>query len=444
MAQLGITIQDSRIVWKTPIPYFNRLDRSGCRAVLLQSFSKWSGFAVLLLLSMACSAGGLLQRPVDTPVPTRPLPPTFTATPVDNDLLPQVVVTARTPGVIEIEEGMDPSQILPTLYPTITPSKTPTPIATATVPGEIGPGEGGEPPVDENGTPLPMTATPEFTPTITETPTPSPTETPVPTPTITPIPPTPYVVVPSGIVSLRSGPGVEYPLVAQLGPLVPIAITGQNPEGSWYRICCVNRNEAAGLDGTVWVASEHVQTVNDPSRVELVVPVGSPPAPTPTNSLTPTPTITETPTATPVPFTRVLGPQFFSTCNAYLIIWAKLFAEAAPDEVPLGGYYLEVLFGEDERPSTNGDTPSVEEFYRIRVPGTGYGDLDYNVSYEFGIPTPVPTVTLVDCPNSNLPTGNWKVYVVDGEGTRLSDIVEFSTSPTNTYREVYISWKRIR
>jgi hypothetical protein len=206
----------------------------------------------------------------------------------------------------------------------------------------------------------------------------------------------------------------------------------------------VNRDEALGNDGTVWVVSTHVQTVNDPSRVALVVPVGSPPAPTPTESLTPTPTISPTPLATPVPFERVIGPQFFSTCNAYLIIWVKLFADEPPNEVPLGGYYLEVLFGEDDRPSTNGDRPSAEEFSRIRVPGTGYGDLTYNISYEFGIPTPVPTGIPPECPNSNLPTGNWKVYVVDEAGNQLSDIVEFTTSPTNLYREVYIAWRRVR
>lgn len=420
-------------MWKTPRQF--QLSSSNLAGRVfrhrLQRLSKWSGLLVLLGLSLACSAGGLFQRPADTPVPTRPLAPTYTATPVDNPILPQVVVTARTgtPGVIELEEGTNPGDLLLTLYPTPVPSETPP------SPGTIIPGEGGE------TTPAAESPTAEFTPTFTDTPTPVPTDTPVPTPTATPIPPTPYVVVPSGVVSLRSGPGVDYPLVAQLGPLVPVAITGQNPEGSWYRLCCINRNEALGIDGTVWVASTHVQTVNDPSHVELIVPVGSPPAPTPTNSLTPTPTITETPTATAVPFERVLGPQFFQTCNPYLIIWVKVFAGMAPDEVPLGGYNIEVLFGNDTRSTAGGIMPSVEEFHRIRVPGTGYGDLTYNLSYEYrdsAALTPTP------CPPSNLPTGNWKAYLVDNEGVRLSDIVEFSTSPTNQYREVYIAWRRVR
>jgi len=397
-----------------------------------RTLSQWSGFVILLGLSLACSAGGLLQRPADTPVPTRPLAPTYTATPVDGAILPPVIITARTgtPGVIELEEGMNPSTLVPTLYPTPLPPATATP-PPGTVPTTSEPG----------GTPAAELPTAEFTPTITETATPSPTDTPVPTPTATPIPPTPYVVVQSGVVSLRSGPGVEYPLVAQLGPLVPVAITGQNPEGSWYRLCCINRNEALGIDGTVWVASTHVTTVNDPSGVELLVPVESPPAPTPTNSLTPTPTITETPTATAVPFERFLGPQFFQTCNPYLIIWVKVFAGTPPDEVPLGGYNIEVLFGEDERSTAGGIMPSVEEFYRVRVPGTGYGDLTYNLSYEYRDPAPV---TPTPCPPSNLPTGNWKAYIVDGEGTRLSDIVEFATSPTNAYREIYIAWRKVR
>ncbi|MCB0060636.1 MAG: hypothetical protein KDE19_00915, partial [Caldilineaceae bacterium] len=288
----------------------------------------------------------------------------------------------------------------------------------------------------------------ESTPTPPPTPTPIPTDTPVPTPTFTPTPaPTPYAVVESGVVSLRTGPSVEFPLAAQLGPRIPIAITGRNPEGTWYRLCCVNRNESTGNDGSVWVVSNHVTTVNDVNGVELVAVLEPPPAPTPTWTFTPTPTITPTPTATFVPFERALGPQYFNTCNPFLTIWVKLFVETFPDETPLGGYYLEVLLGEDERPSTNGTNPSAEEFSRVRVPGTGYGDLMYNLKYEYAIPTPTATsiATLQPCAStSNLPSGNWKAYVVDGEGNRLSDILEFTTNPNNTYREIYIAWKRVR
>jgi len=65
---------------------------------------------------------------------------------------------------------------------------------------------------------------------------------------------------------------VEYPLVAQLGPDIPISIVGRNPEGNWYQICCVG-------GGSAWVAVRNITTIHDPSEVPLVV---SDPPPTPT------------------------------------------------------------------------------------------------------------------------------------------------------------------
>jgi hypothetical protein len=41
-------------------------------------------------------------------------------------------------------------------------------------------------------------------------------------------------------------------------------------------------------------------------------------------------------------------------------------------------------------------------------------------------------------------TGDWRVYVVDGAGNQLSDVVEFRTAPDNPNREIYIAWARVR
>ena len=104
---------------------------------------------------------------------------------------------------------------------------------------------------------------------------------------------TPFILVESGYVALRTGPGPDYPLVAQLGPNIPIAIISRNPQGTWYEICCVN-----GF--SVWVAASHVRVVNDPGGAPLVVAQG-PPSPTPSFTPTWTPTVTPTPTSTPYP-----------------------------------------------------------------------------------------------------------------------------------------------
>lgn len=367
----------------------------------------WLGFVVMLALSLGCSAAGLVQRAVATPVPTRALAPTFTPTP--ETVLPQIVVTpplGSTPGVIVILPGMDPSDFLPTATP---------------VPGLVTPGPDGQ-----------LPATPSELITVEPTPTPPPTPTPLPTPTATA---TPFIVVESGLVSLRTGPGVEYPLVAQLGPRIPIAIIGQNPEGTWYQLCCVNGN-------TVWVTAAHVVVNNDPSGAQLLV-AEPPPAPTPTPTFTETPTITPTPTATALPFELRGDPSFFPTNNEFVTVWVKLYVGIPPNEDPADGYFLKMLFNDVDRPGTNGVQISSSEFKTVGVPGTAYSNLRYNLKYEYMPPDP-KSIGSSETRAQLIGTGTWKMWIVDGAGNQLSSIVEFTTQPTNSYREVFVAWERVR
>jgi uncharacterized protein YgiM (DUF1202 family) len=86
-------------------------------------------------------------------------------------------------------------------------------------------------------------------------------------------------VVAASVVNVRSGPGTNYPIVAQLPLNVAIAVVGRNPEGSWWQI--------QGPDGaTGWVAGSVVQA----SNVAGVAVVSAPPPPAP-----------PTPAPTPVP-----------------------------------------------------------------------------------------------------------------------------------------------
>lgn len=371
----------------------------------------WLGFVVMIGLSLGCSAAGLVQRAVvATPPPTRALAPTFT--PTAETVLPQIIVTppqGSTPGVIIIPPGMDPSSVIP--MPTATPlPDTVTPGAD----GELAPGVTGEPvTIEPTATPLP-------------TPTPPPT----PTPTATP-----FIVVESGLVSLRSGPGVEYPLIAQLGPRIPIAIIGQNPEGTWYQLCCVNGN-------TVWVTAAHVVVNNDPSGAQLVVPE-PPPPPTPTPTFTETPTVTPTPTATAFPFEQRGDPSFFPTNNEFVTVWVKLYVGAPPNEDPAEGYYLKMLFNGVERPGTNGVQVSGPEFKAVGVPGTAYSNLEFNLKYEYTPPDP-KSIGSTNTRAELIGTGTWRMWVVDGAGNQLSNAVEFTTQPTNPYREVFVAWERVR
>ncbi len=387
-------------------------------------------FAVFLLLTLGCSAADLVQRDLPTPTgaPTRELAPTFTPTPeVINEIIIVTPPNAGTPGVIIVPPGTDPKDVLPD------PTETPVPpTAEGSVPG------GGSGPVPPDATP-----TETWTPLPTETFTSTPTETP--TPTLTP-----FIRVPSGLVNLREGPGIVYPLVAQLGPDIPVTVIGQNPEGTWLQICCVSGD-------SVWVERARIELVNSIAGVELVS-AEPPPTPTPTGTATVTATPTPTATATLYPFDKAIGPQFFPTNNEFLTIWSKMFVQPDPQKTPdpAEGYYLQVLFEGFERPPTNDQRPSANAFFESAAKGAG-NRVEYNYKYEYLPPDPklidcnsLPPNFVQSCKDGNLTrkdllgTGTWTFFVVDGAGNQLSEEVTFTTSPTNLNREVYIGWNRVR
>ncbi len=362
---------------------------------------------------------GLAERsiPVSTPISTRQPVPTFTSTP--DVLEPLIVITpprGGTPGVIILPPNVTPNLVFP---------PAPTALPTATL----------------------------VPPTATETP--IPTGTPLPTPTFTP---TPFVVVEAGFVNMRQGPGANYPLVAQLAPDIPVSIVGKNTLGDWLQICCVN-------GGSVWVAATHVRVVNDISQVSLF---SAEPAPTPTD--TPTPTETPTPTPYVYPFERAEGPLFFPSGNNFITIWALLYVGNQPagnlENDPAPGYFLEVEFADTrspdlffDRPNTNVELPSFDipadydylhpqrKFNWTAPEGAG-NRKPYNYKYEhlpYNPPRPeyaeaTPTMTLQQL----LSGGIWRIWVKDGAGNQLSDVVTFTSDASNPNREVYIAWRRIR
>ena len=385
----------------------------------------------MLLVALGCSGAGLFNPQAPTPVPTRTPAPTFTATP---DSIPGVIVITPpsngTPGVIVLEPGVDVGAMLPpTATRTPTPSSTPTatPLPTNTL----------EP---TNTVPPDATATATvLTPTLTVTPTGTPTTTPLPTPTWTPtqtpLPtatPTAFIQVQTGLVGLHDGPGVQYPLVAQLGPNIPIAITGQTEDGEWLQICCVSGR-------TLWAAANEVIVNNDVTAVALVTNSQPPPTPTPTFTPTATGTPTETPTATPFPFGILQqGPEFVPTSNEYLTIWVQLSIGTATGDAA-AGYFLRAQFEGVDRIQTNEIRPSSDTFEDNRNPGEG-GLKKYNLKYEY---------RPQDLSNEGGPNqlqaigrGTWTMWIVDGAGNQLSAKVTFTTAPSNPNREIWIHWVR--
>ena len=417
-------------------------DGSRRNAARSSAARSWLVGALTLLLGVTagCSAGSVFGRPTATPPATRTPAPTFTL-----EASPIAVITATpseagTPGVIVVPPGVEPRDLIP-IPPT--PTSPPTPTATATLtatneapeialPAPTGTGASTE--TEASATPASPLATPTTTATETATTTPTPTVEPTPTATQTP---TPFVRVSAGLVNLRTGPGIDYPLVAQLGPEVPVAIVGQSPEGTWFQICCVNGD-------SVWVAKNHVETVNDTQNVVLVLSNDAP-EPTATSTPTETPTITPTPTATPYPAQVSWGPLYFPTNNELLSIWTKI---AGPEGEPLSGYYVKAQFRNredgssfEDRPNTKGEQPSSDRFDFNVPPGTASGNrVEYNYKYEFIAPDPaIENPATTDTRLTEI-DGYWRIYVVDRTGQQLSDAIEFNTLLGNNNREVYVAW----
>lgn len=92
------------------------------------------------------------------------------------------------------------------------------------------------------------TPTPTATPTATPTPTPTPTSTPTPTPV-------PHVRVRLDLVqrvNVRSGPGMDFPVIAQAAPGARFTLVGE--EGGWTQVCCVG-------DVRGWIRSDLLEDV---------------------------------------------------------------------------------------------------------------------------------------------------------------------------------------
>ncbi len=364
----------------------------------------WLIVAVFLILTLGCSAADLVQRQrvTPTPEPEATFVPTFTPTPPIQQTL--VIVTPPSdgkPGVIIVPPGMDPRAVLPEI-----------PAATPVIPvdGQI------ETPVSGATAPAPAS-------------TPAPSATPTP-------PPTPYITVASGLVALRTGPGVEYPQIAQLGPNIPVAIIGRSTDQAWLEICCISGQ-------SMWVAAQHVTVNNDIALVPESI-AEAPPTATPTGTPTETPTATPTFTPTPYPFELAIGPQFFPTNNEYITIWVKLYVGIPPAEEAAPDHYITVRFEGFERPNRLGNIPSAGHFDYSAPPGSG-NRVVYNYKYEYHAPDPNtldPPSTLT--PLELLGTGTWTVYVSDGAGNQLSEAVNFTSTPSNPNREIYIGWVRVR
>ena len=153
-------------------------------------------------------------------------------------------------GEPEIEPTAEPTATItaaPMIVPQQSETETPTPTPTFT-----------------------FTATATITPSATSTETPTPTDTvsPTSTPEFSPTPePTIAFVYGSALVNVRSGPGISFPIIAQLSPGDPIEVLALDETGDWVNI---QMSDAT----TGWIADFLVYVGNTPPDLPTISNMG--------------------------------------------------------------------------------------------------------------------------------------------------------------------------
>ncbi|MCS7221409.1 MAG: SH3 domain-containing protein [Anaerolineae bacterium] len=280
--------------------------------------------------------------------------------------------------------------------PTPTPTRTPRPTFTPTpVTPEL---TEMQPVVQVNPQPEQPSPTPE-------SPTPTPTsESASPAPTATP-----FVVVNEDVVNLRAGPGTNYPAVGKAQAGQRFAVTGKNPQGDWWQICCVG-DQLVWVSGQVVRAEGAIDTVNVPERIP-------PPPPTPR----PRPTQPPAPPA-PTP-TPALQYAFNATMvearpntNDWITVWGRVFNRNKTQA--FGGYKVRVLRG----------GMVVGEGITSSAISVAYGGLDSQFIYNAKIEIRPPS------------DGQYTVQLLDPSGQPAGPDQIFSVSGTT--REFLVEWLR--
>lgn len=100
------------------------------------------------------------------------------------------------------------------------------------------------------------------------------------------------------VLNVRSGPGLDYPIIGQLAEGQSVQIIGKNPENSWWQI-----SYPSGSGSPAWVTADiqYAMVYNTEG-----VPVAQLP-PVPTNQASPSAELPSSPTPTPGP-TAIAGP----------------------------------------------------------------------------------------------------------------------------------------
>ncbi|HRW04317.1 MAG TPA: SH3 domain-containing protein [Caldilineaceae bacterium] len=214
------------------------------------------------------------------------------------------------------------------------------------------------------------------------------------------------------VVNVRLGPGTNYGIAGSVEAGQSFDIEGKTSAGDWLQVCCVNGQ-------TVWIFAQ----LGAAQNVEAVAVAQDIPA-LPTATPTPVPQPTDTPApAAPPPaadpcagiggdgckFKVREGPQFAPNGGNELKLQLYFIHSGVDGGQPQGSYFVVLM--------KDGQNLGVSDTVRSIANDASDGALGrYNYEYKIGL----------DKLPGNTVAGNYTMFVLDGNGERDSQDLNFS------------------
>lgn len=255
----------------------------------------------------------------------------------------------------------------------------------------------------------------------------------------------PRLFITGEIVNVRAGPGVEYGLVGSVNQGQELEITGRNPLGDWWEICCVN-----GQQGWVFGQLARVENAENVSIAQNIPPAPAPvavapapaePAPAEPAPAEPAPAPAEPEPAPEEPAPEEPAPPADDPCAGIGGDGCKFRATSGPAFGPNAGELrLTLWFMHSGRGNESQGSYFIgleKDGQRIAVPDsvrstTGeprnspLGQFNYDYRISAG-----------ELPGGTV-AGNYTMWVIDGVGERDSQNITFTVPEGQG--EVHIVW----
>lgn len=225
-------------------------------------------------------------------------------------------------------------------------------------------------------------------------------------------------VINDDLVNIRSGPGLEYPVLGMANRGDEFTVVGKDASEEWWKICCFEEREA-------WTVKYYVDISGPVDTIAVAeaeaAPVATEAAPQPEAPAAPPSAETEAPTEPPAPsfpFNLVAQEQFPEANNL-----VRIFLYVYQGDSALPGYSVRVLKDGAELPVNATSADAAGMTWPIASPRQRF----QNMKVEF---------------SGIQPAGTWEVQLIDSSGAAAGPPASFSLTGTDTNRELYVRYEK--